>query len=238
MALDPDRIPQHVAIIMDGNGRWAKSRGLMRIKGHEEGANSVRAIVRACRDNGVKFLTLYAFSVENWVRPKAEIRGLMVLLRKYLTENEYELHENEVRFRAIGRLHDLPKNIQNEIQRVEKATLNYQKGTLTLALSYGGRAELTDAVRAIAQEVKSGSLDPAVIDEAVIARHLYAPDIPDPDLMIRTSGEMRISNFLLWQLSYTELYITEKFWPEFREAAFVEALEVYQQRQRRFGDIP
>ncbi|MFP6906468.1 MAG: isoprenyl transferase [Verrucomicrobiota bacterium] len=238
MALDPDRIPQHVAIIMDGNGRWAKSRGLMRIKGHEEGANSVRAVVRACRDNGVKFLTLYAFSVENWVRPEAEVRGLMVLLRKYLTENEYELHENEVRFRAIGRLHDLPKSIQNEIQRVEKATLDHKKGTLTLALSYGGRAELADAVQAIAQEVKSGSLDPAAIDEATIARHLYAPDIPDPDLMIRTSGEMRISNFMLWQLSYTEFYITEKFWPEFREAEFVEALEVYQQRQRRFGDIP
>jgi undecaprenyl diphosphate synthase len=238
MALDPDRIPQHVAIIMDGNGRWAKSRGLMRIKGHEEGANSVRAVVRACRDNGVKFLTLYAFSVENWVRPEAEVRGLMVLLRKYLTENEYELHENEVRFRAIGRLHDLPKSIQNEIQRVEKATLDHKKGTLTLALSYGGRAELADAVQAIAQEVKSGSLDPAAIDEATIARHLYAPDIPDPDLLIRTSGEMRISNFMLWQLSYTEFYITEKFWPEFREAEFVEALEVYQQRQRRFGDIP
>jgi undecaprenyl diphosphate synthase len=238
MALDPDRIPQHVAIIMDGNGRWAKSRGLMRIKGHEEGANSVRAVVRACRDNGVKFLTLYAFSVENWVRPEVEVRGLMVLLRKYLTENEYELHENEVRFRAIGRLHDLPKSIQNEIQRVEKATLDHKKGTLTLALSYGGRAELADAVQAIAQEVKSGSLDPAAIDEATIARHLYAPDIPDPDLLIRTSGEMRISNFMLWQLSYTEFYITEKFWPEFREAEFVEALEVYQQRQRRFGDIP
>jgi undecaprenyl diphosphate synthase len=132
----------------------------------------------------------------------------------------------------------LPKSIQNEIQRVEKATLDHKKGTLTLALSYGGRAELADAVQAIAQEVKSGSLDPAAIDEATIARHLYAPDIPDPDLMIRTSGEMRISNFMLWQLSYTEFYITEKFWPEFREAEFVEALEVYQQRQRRFGDIP
>jgi len=238
MALDPERIPQHVAIIMDGNGRWAKSRGLMRIKGHEEGANSVRAVVRACRDNGVKFLTLYAFSVENWVRPEAEVRGLMVLLRKYLTENEYELHENEVRFRAIGRLHDLPKNIQKEIQRVEKATLDHKKGTLTLALSYGGRAELADAVQAIARQVKSGSLDPEAIDEATIARHLYASDIPDPDLMIRTSGEMRISNFLLWQLSYTEFYITEKFWPEFREAEFVEALEVYQHRQRRFGDVP
>ncbi|MFT7515250.1 MAG: undecaprenyl diphosphate synthase [Candidatus Omnitrophota bacterium] len=237
MALDPQKIPQHVAIIMDGNGRWAKARGLMRIKGHEEGANSVRAAVRACRDHGVKYLTLYAFSVENWVRPEAEVRGLMVLLRKYLTENEYELHENEVRFRAIGRLADLPKNIQKEIRRVEASTLNHTKGMLTLALSYGGRAEITDAVRAIAEQVKDGSLEPSAIEESTIAGHLYAPDIPDPDLMIRTSGEMRISNFLLWQLSYSELYVTEKFWPEFREAEFVEALEVYQQRQRRFGDI-
>ncbi|MFT5125951.1 MAG: undecaprenyl diphosphate synthase, partial [Verrucomicrobiales bacterium] len=151
--------------------------------------------------------------------------------------NEYELHENVVRFRAIGRLADLPKNIQKEIRRVEASTLNHTKGMLTLALSYGGRAEITDAVRAIAEQVKDGSLEPSAIEESTIAGHLYAPDIPDPDLMIRTSGEMRISNFLLWQLSYSELYVTEKFWPEFREAEFVEALEVYQQRQRRFGDI-
>lgn len=237
MALDHDKIPEHVAIIMDGNGRWAKRQGMPRIKGHEEGANSVRAAVRACRDNGVKYLTLYAFSVENWIRPEAEVKGLMILLRKYLTENEYELHENEVRFRAIGRLQDLPKNIQKEIDRVREKTAHYTKGTLTLALSYGGRTELADATRAIAEKVKQGSLAVEEISEQTIADHLYAPDIPDPDFMIRTSGEMRISNFLLWQLSYAEFYVTDKFWPEFREDDFVAALEEYQRRHRRFGDI-
>ena len=237
MALDPENIPEHVAIIMDGNGRWAQRKGLPRIKGHEEGATSVRAAVRACRDNGVKYLTLYAFSSENWVRPEAEVKGLMFLLRKYLTDNEYELHENEVAFRAIGRLQDLPKNIQKEIDRVREKTAHYTKGVLTLALSYGGRTEIADATREIAYKVQRGELQPEEIKEQTIADHLYAPDIPDPDFMIRTSGEMRISNFLLWQLSYSELYVTEKCWPEFREDDFVAALEEYQRRHRRFGDV-
>ncbi len=230
-------IPEHVAIIMDGNGRWARRRGLPRIKGHQEGAESVRAIVRACKNAGVKYLTLYAFSVENWIRPKAEIRGLMRLLKYFLTRQEHELHENKVRLRVIGRIQDLPEEIQKELARVIKATEHYTEGTLILALSYGGRAEITDAVKRIARRVKKGDLNPADIDEAVIAGHLYAPDIPDPDLMIRTSGEMRISNFLLWQLSYAELYVTDILWPDFREEEFKRALASYAQRQRRFGDI-
>lgn len=230
-------IPRHIAIIMDGNGRWAEAKGLPRSKGHEEGAESVRAAIRACRDAGVEYLTLYAFSVENWVRPSEEIRGLMSLLRRYLRDSEHELHENRVRFRAIGRLGDLPLVVQKELKRVSAATKDYEDGQLILALSYGGRAELTDATRRIAEEVASGKLRPAAIDEQTITEHLYAPDVPDPDLMIRTSGEMRISNFLLWQLSYAELYVTDVCWPEFREEQLRQAIDEYAHRHRRFGDI-
>lgn len=230
-------VPQHVAIIMDGNGRWAQKRGLPRIKGHQEGAESVRAAVRACKKAGIKYLTLYAFSVENWVRPKAEIRGLMQLLRRFLTREEEELHKNEVRLRVIGRVRDLPEDVQKELSRVMQATGHYTGGTLTLALSYGGRAEIADAVRAIARRVAAGELKPGEVDEMTIAAHLYAPDIPDPDFMIRTSGEMRLSNFLLWQLSYSELYITDVLWPDFREEEFAKAIEEYGRRHRRFGDI-
>ncbi len=233
---DAPKIPRHVAIIMDGNGRWANQRGLPRLRGHEEGAESVRAVIRACRDYGVRYLTLYAFSVENWVRPQSEIRGLMSLLRKFLAEREHELHENHVRLRVIGRMEDLPLPIQHSLKRVIKATAAYDQGELILALSYGGRAEITHAVQAIAREVKAGLLAPKAIDEQTIAAHLYAPDIPDPDLLIRTSGEMRISNFLLWQISYTELYITEVLWPDFREAELAKAIEAYGRRKRRFGD--
>jgi undecaprenyl diphosphate synthase len=235
--LDPKRIPRHVAIIMDGNGRWAKAQGLPRLKGHEAGADSVREAVRVCRDLGIQYLTLYAFSVENWIRPKTEVRGLMRLLHKFLTENEYELHEHGVRFRAIGRLKDMPKAVQREINRVTKATSEYTNGTLTLCLSYGGRAEIADATKAIAAKVADGTLRVKDIDEKTVANHLYAPDIPDPDVMIRTSGEMRISNFLLWQLSYAEFVITEECWPAFREVEFHAALAEFQRRQRRFGDI-
>jgi len=235
--LDPENIPQHVAIIMDGNGRWATQQGLPRIKGHEAGADSVRAAVRACRDLGVKYLTLYAFSVENWVRPKQEITGLMKLLQKFLTENEYELHENEVRFRAMGRIADLPKLAQHHIKRVMKATEHYEKGTLVLALSYGGRTEIADAAKTIAEKVKKGELKIKNIDEQCLADHLYIPEIPDPDLMIRTSGEMRLSNFMLWQLSYSEFYVTDVLWPDFNEETFSEAIKAYQKRARRFGDI-
>ncbi|MDY0149171.1 MAG: isoprenyl transferase [Kiritimatiellia bacterium] len=228
-------IPRHVAIIMDGNGRWARKRGQPRIFGHRAGAESLRAVLRACRDHGVTYLTVYAFSTENWVRPQDEVRGLMTLLRTFLKKDEHELHENQVRLRAIGRIDDLPQSARAELTRVMEATRHYDKGHLILALSYGGRTEITDAVRAIAHNVQAGDLEPDQIDEALIARHLYLPDVPDPDLMIRTSGEQRLSNFLLWELSYAELYFTDTLWPDFREAHFAEALTDYSRRCRRFG---
>jgi undecaprenyl diphosphate synthase len=230
-------VPRHVAIIMDGNGRWAKERGLPRIRGHEEGTESVRAVVRACRPAGVKYLTLYAFSVENWVRPRLEVGGLMRLLKRFLKEQESELHENRVRLRTIGRTADLPSDLQNELRRVIVATESYDEGHLILALSYGGRVEIVEACRAIAREARAGRLDPEKIEEKTIAANLYLPDVPDPDLLVRTSGEMRLSNFLLWQVSYSELYVTKVLWPDFREAQFNEAVAEYGRRHRRFGDI-
>ncbi len=237
MSEAPPVIPQHVAIIMDGNGRWAKARGLPRLQGHRVGAESVRAILLACRKIGVKYLTLYAFSSENWVRPRPEVTGLMSLLRKFLREQAVELHEHRVRLRVIGHMQDLPLPVRRELNRVIDETAHYRDGDLILALSYGGRQELADAVRAIATKVKAGALEPKRITEETITQHLYLPDVPDPDFMIRTSGEMRISNFLLWQLSYAELYVTPVMWPDFREPQFLEAIEAYQCRHRRFGDI-
>ena len=228
-------IPRHVAVIMDGNGRWAKQRGKPRIFGHRAGAESLRAVLRACRDHGVEYLTVYAFSTENWVRPKDEVGGLMSLLKTFLKKDEHELHENQVRLRVTGRIGDLPRSVRTELERVMEATKAYTRWHLILALSYGGRTEITDAVRAIARKVKAGELEPEAIDEAVISRHLYLPDVPDPDLMIRTSGELRLSNFLLWELSYAEFYFTDTLWPDFREPQFAEALAEYSRRQRRFG---
>jgi undecaprenyl diphosphate synthase len=230
-------VPRHIAIIMDGNGRWAKARRLPRIKGHEEGARSVRAVIRACRDAGVEYLTLYAFSVENWIRPPAEIRGLMRLLKKTLREQEFELHENKVRLRVIGRLQDLPRDLRAELKRVMRETAHYASGNLILALSYGGRTEIVHAARQLARRVANGEISYRSINEKSFARHLYAPDVPDPDLLIRTSGEMRISNFLLWQISYSELYVTDVHWPDFRDEELAKAIKAYAQRQRRFGDI-
>ena len=232
-----DKTPEHVAIIMDGNGRWAKQRGLPRLRGHQAGADSVRAALRACRSAGVHYLTLYAFSSENWVRPRDEIDGLMRLILRFLESDEKELHDNRIRLRVIGHFEDLPKSVQNELTRVIEETKAYDGGQLILALSYGGRVEIVDAVRTLAERVQRGELDPAAIDEEVFRSALYAPDVPDPDLMIRTSGELRISNFLLWQLSYAELYVTPVLWPDFREADFEKALEAYRSRHRRFGDI-
>jgi len=229
--------PLHVAVIMDGNGRWAQARGLPRIKGHEEGAESVRCIVRACREAGVKYLTLYAFSVENWMRPRAEIEALMELLLRFLRRNERELHENRVRLRIIGRTDDLPARVQSELARVIQVTAAYTEGNLVLALSYGGRTEIAHAARRIARLARAGELDPEAVDEKTVAAHLYAPDIPDPDLLIRTSGEMRVSNFLLWQISYAEIYVTPVLWPDFREAEFKQALAEYARRDRRFGAV-
>ena len=228
-------VPRHVAVIMDGNGRWAKQRGRPRLFGHRAGADSLRAVLRACRDHGVEYLTVYAFSTENWVRPQDEVSGLMSLLRTFLNKDEHELHENQVRLRVTGRVQDLPKAVRAELDRVMAATQNYSKGHLILALSYGGRAEIVDAVRALAADVQAGRLAPEAVDEKAIAARLYLPDVPDPDLMIRTSGELRLSNFLLWELSYSEFYFTETLWPDFREADFAKALDEYARRQRRYG---
>ena len=234
-AVEP--IPRHIAIVMDGNGRWARAQGLPRIRGHEKGAESVRAVLNACRDVGVKYLTLYAFSVENWVRPKKEIEGLKRLLLRFLKQNEKELHENQVRLRVIGRLSDFGGKVQAEMERVMATTRENPGSQLVLALSYGGRAEIAHAARRIAEDVRAGVLAPEAVDEAAVAARLYAPDIPDPDLMIRTSGEMRISNFLLWQISYAELYVTDVMWPEFRAPDLYEAIRAYGRRKRRFGGI-
>ena len=230
-------IPTHVAIIMDGNGRWAQRRGYPRLKGHEQGAESVRAVIRAARDAGVKYLTLYAFSVENWVRPESEIDGLMRLLLHFLKDRERELHENKVRLRIMGRLEDFPDDVRAEVDRVVRATAHYGEGHLILALSYGGRTEIAHACRQIALKVKAGEMDPQAVDLETVAAHLYLPDVPDPDLLIRTSGELRVSNFMLWQISYAELYFTDVLWPDFREKEFAEAIRVYGQRHRRYGDI-
>ena len=233
----PDKIPEHVAIIMDGNGRWAKAQGLPRLKGHEAGAESARAAIRACRQAGVKYLTLYAFSLENWIRPKEEVAGLMQLLAFNMKKYAYELHENKIRLKVIGRTQHLPAPVRKGLDQLMKDTAAYEEGTLVLALSYGSRPEMIDAARSLAQRVKDGELSPEDIDEAEFTKSLYTDGIPDPDLMIRTSGEQRISNFLLWQLSYSELYFTDTLWPDFREEHFFAALQDYAKRKRRFGDV-
>jgi len=232
-----NQVPVHVAVIMDGNGRWARKRGLPRLEGHRAGAKSVEAVMRACREAGVRYLTLYAFSTENWSRPRREIMGLMNLLVRFMNENEPELHKNQIRLRTIGRIEDLPAPTRFVLQRVMKATRHYDRYHLILALSYGARDEITRATRAIARKVKSGELNPDSIDEATISRHLFTEGIPDPDLLIRTSGEMRLSNFLLWQVSYAEFYVTGTLWPDFNEKDFADALADYALRQRRFGGV-
>jgi undecaprenyl diphosphate synthase len=230
-------VPSHVAIIMDGNGRWAKQRGLPRIKGHEQGAESVRAVLRAARQAGVKFLTLYAFSTENWIRPKDEVDGLMNLLGVFLDRYEGDLLKNKIRLRVMGQIERLPEKVQKKLAKLmEKSAKDYEY-TLIIALSYGSRLEIAEAAKAIALKAAKGELDPETVNEETVAQHLYLPDVPDPELMIRTSGEMRLSNFLLWQLSYAELYVTDIFWPDFREPEFFKALEAFNQRGRRYGGI-
>jgi undecaprenyl diphosphate synthase len=230
-------LPQHVAIIMDGNGRWAKQRHLPRIEGHRAGAESARVIIRTAGELGIKYLTLYAFSVENWNRPKDEVDALMKYLIHYLKTETPELNKNNVKLEVIGQIYRLPENVQEHLKK-SIATLSKNNGlTLIMALSYGGRTEIVDAVRGIAKKVKDRELDPADITEQVVAQHLYTRHFPDPDLLIRTSGEMRVSNFLLWQISYAELVITPTFWPDFRKAQFYAALEEYHQRHRRFGGL-
>ena len=230
-------LPTHIAIIMDGNGRWAKERGLPRVEGHRRGAEAVRAVLRAASRFGVKYLTLYAFSVENWNRPQDEVDTLMKYLARYLKSEQLEMADNNVRLQSIGQTERLPEFVREQLEDT-KAFLGQNTGTtLTLALSYGGRTELVDAVRSIAEKARSGAIIPQDISEGTISEHLYTSGIPDPDLLIRTSGEMRISNFLLWQISYAELVVNEKLWPDFDELEFCAALEEFAVRNRRFGKV-
>lgn len=233
--LDDKRIPQHVAVIMDGNGRWAKKQGLMRVRGHEKGAKAVRQTVTTCAEHGVKHLTLYAFSTENWKRPKLEVDTLMKLLVSSLKKELPTLQKNNIALRAVGALDLLPKTAQKELQEVIKATKDNDHMNLTLALSYSSREELISVIKNIAVQVKDGSLSLEDIDAETINKNLYTNFMPDVDLLIRTSGEQRISNFLLWQIAYAELYFTEVLWPDFRKEHLIEAFQNYQDRERRFG---
>jgi undecaprenyl diphosphate synthase len=228
-------LPRHVAIIMDGNGRWATRRGLSRIQGHRRGKDSVRAIVEKARELGIEYLTLYAFSSENWQRPAREVGALMQLLRRYLRSEVAKMMRYGIRLRAIGNLRKLPSAVLSEMREVERKTARNDRMTVLLAVSYGSREEITRAARALARRVRDGALAAEDIDEEVFASALGTAGIPDPDLLIRTSGEMRLSNFLLWQLAYTEIYVTDTLWPDFREPEFLLALEDYKRRQRRFG---
>lgn len=230
-------LPRHVAIIMDGNGRWAKQRHLPRVEGHRVGAESVRAIIRASGELGIKYLTLYAFSVENWNRPQDEVDTLMKYLARYLKSELGELNKNNVQLETIGQLQRLPEFVQEQFHKTQAALAKNNGLTLILALSYGGRTEIVEAVRQIAAKVKQGKLEAAEITEQVVADHLYTRKWPDPDVLIRTSGEMRVSNFLLWQISYAELVVTQTLWPDFRKPQFYAALEEYAKRHRRFGGI-
>lgn len=231
------KVPRHVAIIMDGNGRWARQRGMMRVQGHRAGAESVRAVVDAAGKAGVEYLTLYAFSVENWSRPESEVSTLMKLLHRFLRDEISHIKKSNIRLSTIGRIHDLPDKVRAELESAIEQTRHHTGLHLILALSYGARVEITDAVQAIARKAAAGELDADAITQDTIADHLYTRDVPDPDLLIRTSGEMRLSNFLLWQMSYAEIYVTETLWPEFRSEQFLAALESYAKRQRRFGGV-
>ncbi len=233
--IDPKALPGHVAVIMDGNGRWAKRRTLNRIRGHEQGAESVRVIVRTSREIGIRYLTLYAFSEENWQRPKQEVQALMMLLKRFLKSELREMLENGIRLQTIGRTGRLPEDVRSVLLETMERTAHNRDMVLTLALSYGGRQELRDGLVSLAGRVRKGELDPEDISEDMIAGALYTADMPDPDLLIRTSGELRISNFLLWQIAYTELYVTPTLWPDFRKDEYLSAIEDYQGRERRFG---
>ncbi len=229
------KVPRHVAIIMDGNGRWAQARGYPRVLGHREGVKAVRSAVQSCAELGVKYLTLYAFSTENWNRPRPEVSALMHMLDEYLLIEEKELIDQGIRLNAIGELDQLPKGVRNHLESVMTNTAQCKGMVLTLAVSYGSRAEIVRGIQIIARRVQQGTLKPENIDDGLISSHLYTAGMPDPDLLIRTSGEMRISNFLLWQLAYAEIYFSKVFWPDFRKRHLVEAFENYSSRQRRFG---
>jgi undecaprenyl diphosphate synthase len=228
-------VPRHVAVIMDGNGRWAERRGLLRIEGHREGLESVRAVVRAAGDLGVEYLTLYAFSLENWNRPQAEVTELMHLLEHYLDGELEEVMKNDIAVRTIGRLDRLPPSVHKRVADAVARTGENQSMTLVFALSYGGRAEIVDAARQLLRDAEVGKVDPERLDEKMFSAYLYDPEIPDPDLLIRTGAESRVSNFLLWQIAYSEIYITDVMWPDFRADNFRLAIRDYQGRERRFG---
>ena len=236
--LQPNLLPKHVAIIMDGNGRWASRRGLPRVVGHRRGKDSVRAVVESARRLGIPYLSLYAFSSENWNRPEGEVRVLMGLLERYLSTELRKMMRHRIRLLAIGNLRKLPRSVQAALRKTIEATRDNDGMTVVLAVSYGGREEIAQAIRSIARGVRRGEIEPEDIDEAVIGKHLSTAGIPDPDLLIRTSGEMRVSNFLLWQIAYSELFVTPTLWPDFGEPQFLEALAHYQQRERRFGRTP
>jgi undecaprenyl diphosphate synthase len=229
------RVPRHIAVIMDGNGRWAERRGLPRIAGHEAGADSVREITRACREIGVEALTLYSFSTENWRRPADEVAGLMALLARYLAEERREILDNGIRLNAIGQTDRLPIPVRAALKELMHASRNNRGMVLTLALSYGGRAEIVEAARSLAKKAAAGRLRPDAIDEAAFAAELGTAGLPEPDLLIRTSGELRLSNFLLWQLAYAEFYVTDTAWPDFRRPELAQALATFGNRERRFG---
>ncbi|HHT9106220.1 MAG TPA: isoprenyl transferase [Candidatus Wujingus californicus] len=230
-------IPTHIAIIMDGNGRWARQRGLIRIRGHEKGTESVREITRECAKKHIKQLTLYAFSSENWKRPKREVNLLMKLLKDYLIKERKEIEENNIKLTAIGRINELPEDVQRELAISMEDSKNNTGMVLCLALNYGGRTEIVDAAKKIMRKVKEGKLRLDEITEETFREHMYMPDMQDPDLLIRTGGEMRISNFLLWEVSYAELWVTPVYWPDFRKTHLEEAIRDYANRERRFGGL-
>ena len=233
--IDKGKLPRHIAIIMDGNGRWAKKKNLNRISGHIKGVNAVREIVTACRELGIKVLTLYAFSIENWRRPKEEVTALMGLLKEYLLKEREEMIQNNIRLSAIGRLEDLPLDVRNTLKEAIKITEHCNGMMLNLALSYGGRSEILNATQGILSDFQKGKVKPEEINLQRFSQYLWTRGIPDPDLLIRTSGEFRISDFLLWQIAYTELYITETLWPDFDRKELLKAIADYQSRERRFG---
>ena len=236
-AIDFDRLPRHVAIIMDGNGRWAKSRFLPRLEGHRAGVESVRSTVETAARLGLEALTVYAFSTENWKRPTDEVSGLMGLLKLYIRRELRTLQDNNIKFGVVGGLDGLPKDVQDELRRGIEETARMTGLQFSLALNYSGRSELTDVVRRIALEAKAGTLDPLAIDEATIEKHLFTAHLPEPDLLIRTSGELRVSNSLLWQIAYAEIWVTDVLWPDFRRRHLLQAIADFQKRERRYGGI-
>ena len=229
------KVPSHIAIIMDGNGRWARRRGLDKIAGHRRGVESIRRIIKACKKSGVRLLTLYVFSTENWRRPKDEVNKLMGLLDEYLKKESSELHRDNIKLNYIGRMEGLPENVRRSLKEALELTKDNDGFTLNIALDYGGRAEIIDAAKRLISDASDGKIDPEGIDEELFSRYLYTAGLPDPDLVIRTSGEMRMSNFLLWQASYSEIYVTRKLWPDFGERDLKKAIAEFEKRQRRFG---